>query len=89
MKNKRLIGIFLVITFLLLIPLITRAPWSLFDFAAAGVLLTGAGLIFEFLMRAVKKFEYRIALGLVLLAVLFIVWIEIAVGVFGTRFAGN
>ena len=89
MKNKRLIGIFLVVALLLLIPLITRAPWSLFDFVLAGVLLSGAGLVFELLLRTVKKNEYRIALGLALLAALLIIWIEISVGVFGTRFAGN
>lgn len=89
MKNKRLIGIVLTVVLLLLIPLITRAPWSLFDFVVAGVLLLGAGLIFELVMRTVKKIEYRIVICAAILAALFIIWVELAVGLFGTPFAGN
>jgi hypothetical protein len=89
MQNKRLIGIVLTMGVLLLIPLIGRANWSLFDFAVAGVLLLGSGLIFELIMRTVEKFEYRIAVCAALLAGLFLIWVELAVGLFGTPFAGN
>jgi hypothetical protein len=94
MKNKRLIGIVVAVAFLLLIPFIamklTGAPnWSRFDFILAGILLLGTGLAFELVMRIVKKTKYRIALCGVILATLLLVWIELAVGLFGTRFAGN
>jgi hypothetical protein len=89
MKNKRLIGILAAAALLLLIPFLADAPWSVFDFVLAGVLLFGAGLVFEMILRTIKKFEHRIAISAVVLAALLLVWIELAVGLFGTRFAGN
>jgi hypothetical protein len=89
MKNKRLIGILAAAALLLLIPFLADAPWSLFDFVLAGVLLFGAGLVFEMILRTIKKFEHRIAISAVVLAALLLIWIELAVGLFGTRFAGN
>ena len=79
---------------LLLIPLIAmqftdEVNWTLFDFVVAGVLLIGTGLICELILRKVKKFEYRIAICAVILAALLLIWIELAVGIFGTPFAGN
>jgi hypothetical protein len=88
-QNKRLIGILVVVAILLLIPLLIRAPWSLFDFVAAGILLLGTGLAIEIVLRLVKKFEYRIAICAAILAMLALVWIEIAVGIFGTPLAGS
>jgi ABC-type Mn2+/Zn2+ transport system permease subunit len=93
-KNKRLIGIVLTVALLLLIPLIAmqfteEVNWTLFDFVVAGVLLLGTGLMCEYVMRKIKKIGYRVALvGAVLLA-LFLIWAELAVGIFGTPFAGS
>ena len=94
MKNKRLIGIVVSVGLLLLIPLIamqftTEVNWSPFDFVVAGGLLLGTGLLFELVMRRVNTPRYRFALCLALLAALFIVWAELAVGIFGTPIAGN
>ena len=88
-QNKRLVGIVLAVALLLLINFIAKAPWSLFDYVAAGVLLLGAGLMFEFVMRMVKNTKYRITLFVALLAAFLLIWIEISVGLFGTPFAGN
>jgi hypothetical protein len=88
-QNKRLIGILIAVAVLLLIPLIARAPWSRFDFLIAGVLLLGTGLVCELVLRTVRKTGYRIALCVAILIALLIVWAEIAVGLIGTRFAGN
>jgi hypothetical protein len=89
MQNKRLIGIVLVVAFLLLIPLIAGFPWTRIDFVTAGVLLLGTGLLCELVLRKVKKFEYRIALCAAILITLALIWIELAVGLFGTPFAGT
>ena len=93
-KNKRLTGIMLSVAILLLIPLIamqftSEVDWSAFDFAIAAVLLSGTGLLCEFVLRKVKKVEYRVVICLFILAALFLVWAELAVGIFGTRFAGS
>ena len=94
MKNKRLIGIVLTVVLLLLIPLIAmqftdEVNWSLFDFIVAGVLLLGTGLMCELVMRKVNKIEYRIAICVAILAALLLIWVELAVGIFGTPFAGS
>lgn len=88
-QNKRIIGIVLAVALLLLINFIAGAPWSLFDYAAAGVLLLGAGFMFELVMRMIRKPGHRIALFTALLAAFLLIWIEISVGLFGTPFAGN
>jgi peptidoglycan/LPS O-acetylase OafA/YrhL len=93
-KNKRLTGIVLTVVLLLLIPLIAmqftdQVKWTLFDFVAAGVLLLGTGLMCGLVMRKVKKIKHRIAICVVLLAALLLIWLELAVGIFGTPFAGS
>ncbi len=94
MKNKRLIGILLTVALLLLIPLISMQfsdgeGWSLFDFGVAGFLLLSTGLVCELVLSKVKKMEYRIGICLGILIVLAVVWVELAVGIFGTPLAGS
>lgn len=94
MKNKRLIGIVITVVILLLIPLIAmqftnQVNWDLFDFLVAGVLLLGTGLTCELVLQKVNKPGSRIALCAVILLVLAIIWVELAVGIFGTPFAGS
>lgn len=62
--------------------------WDLFDFAAAGTLLIGAGLVYSLVSRKVSA-EYRAVAGIALVAVLLLVWGELAVGVFGTPLSGE
>lgn len=94
MKNKRLIFILTIASFLLLIPLIAmqfsnEVNWRLIDFIVAAVLLLGAGLSIEIILRKVKGQKYRIVLFLVLLLVFFLIWSELAVGIFGTPLSGS
>ena len=94
MQNKRLIGIMLTVVLLLLIPIIAmqftdEVDWKLNDFVIMGVLLLGTGLMCELVMRKVKKIEHRIVIIIAILAALFLIWVELAVGVFGTPFAGS
>ncbi len=94
MQNKRLIGIVLTVALLLLIPLIAmqfteEVNWTLFDFVVIGILLLGTGLMCELVLRRVKKIGHRIAICGALLLALLIIWAELAVGVFGTPFAGS
>ncbi len=94
MKNKRLIIILTAIVILLLIPFVTmqftdEVNWTIADFVIMGILLTGTGLLCEIIMRKVKTLKSRIILCGVILFVFFLVWAELAVGVFGTPFAGS
>ena len=92
--NKRYLIIFLVTSSILLIPfmamqLSNEVNWGLLDFIVAGVLLLGTGFIIDFVIRKVPKISYRIMIIGALLILLFLIWAELAVGIFGTMFAGN
>jgi len=94
MKNKRLIGIVLTVTVILLLPFIAmqfsdEVNWTFSDFIIGGTLLLGTGLTCELVIRKVSKIKYRIAICVTIIAILLLVWAELAVGVFGTPFAGN
>jgi hypothetical protein len=87
MKNKNFIIIISVVALLLLIPLIAmqftnEVRWAFLDFIIAGVLLIGTGLSCNFVIQKVKNTKFRIAICLAILALLFLIWAELAVGIF-------
>jgi len=93
-QNKRLISIIVAVPILLMIPLVAmqfteEVKWSLSDFIIMGILLLGTGLVCELVIRNVKKLKYRIALCIGVLFLLFLIWAELAVGIFGTPFSGS
>ena len=63
--------------------------WTTADFIVAGSLLVGTGLIFEIIMRKIKNINYKVGLIVAVLIIVFLIWIELAVGIFGTPFGGN
>lgn len=93
-QNKRLVLIVLFVAVLLLIPLIamqftTEVNWSLFDFIIGGALLLSAGFSVEIALRTIRTSKGRLIAVALILLLLFLVWAELAVGVFGTPFAGS
>lgn len=94
MKTTRPLIIFSIATALLLLPLIAmqfsnEVDWTAFDFLVAGILLFGTGLAIEFALRKTSNAKTRLfAIGAILL-VLFLLWAEMAVGIFGSPIAGS
>ena len=93
-QNKRLVSIVLLVVLLLSIPIVAmqftdEVDWKLPDFVIMGVLLLGTGLLCELVLRNVRKLQHRIIICGAILLALFIVWAELAVGIFGTPFAGS
>lgn len=93
-QGKNILRIVLATLLILLVPLIAMqftddVNWSATDFVVAGALLLGTGLVFELGVRRIQNTRQRFIFGLLLLAVLVLVWIELAVGVFGTPFGGR
>lgn len=87
MKNKRLLFIIIFIAIFLLIPLIAMqftnaVQWTFFDFLVAAVLLFSTGLVCEIVLRKVKKNKQRFIICLGVIALLTIIWVELAVGIF-------
>jgi hypothetical protein len=83
-----------VTAFLLAIPLVAmqftnEVDWTLSDFVTAGVLLLSTGLAIELVIRNLKAGALRTIVLVVILLVLFLIWAELAVGIFGTPFAGS
>ena len=94
LKNKRLLAIISTVVLLLLIPLTAmqftnEVNWSFGDFIVAALLLLGTGLAIEFVLKKVRNKQNRYALLFFILALLFVVWVELAVGIFGTPLAGS
>lgn len=89
------IGIVVLITAaILLVPFIamqftSEVNWSAFDFVVAGVLLGGTGLAYVLSTMKMSSPRSRLAIGAVLAVALVLVWAELAVGLFGTPFAGS
>lgn len=93
-KNRRVFIILLSVPFLLSFPLVAmqftaEVNWSLSDFMVAGFLLLSTGLVLEAILRAVQNLRQRLILCALVFVFSFAVWAELAVGVFGTPFAGS
>lgn len=93
-QNKRLAGILLFATIILIIPIIAmqfsnEVNWTISDFIVAGTLLFGTGLLLELVLRKVKIMSNRIILFSIIIALLLLTWIELAVGIFGSPLAGS
>jgi hypothetical protein len=51
--------------------------------------LLSIGFICELTIRKVSKIKHRIAICITILVVFLLIWAELAVGIFGTPFAGS
>ena len=94
MKTKRFLTIVAVVLALLLIPFIGTqvsqdVEWSGSDFLIMGILLLGTGLLIDLVLRKFPSTKNRIIFCGIVLAVFFLIWAELAVGVFGSPFAGS
>lgn len=63
--------------------------WSLFDFVLAAGLLLGAGFAIDFTIRKLKGSTSKIFVIAAIALAFILVWAELALGLFGTPFAGN
>ena len=91
---KRLGIIFIGTLLLLCIPLVamqftSEVNWRSADFLIAGILLASTAFIFDLVWRNVRHDTFRVLLLVALIVLFLLIWAELAVGVFGTAFAGN
>ncbi len=89
MKNKDVVISIVAPALLLLVPLFAKWPWTISDFIIMGALLVGAGLLISLARRKVRNTNYRLVIMVGILIAFFLVWAELAVGIFGTPFAGS
>jgi hypothetical protein len=93
MQNKNIIRIVLGTALILMVPLLAmqftdEVDWDLTDFVVIGALLIGTGLMYELIKTRVNA-RYRAVIVVALVAVMLLIWAELAVGIFGTPFAGS
>ncbi|WP_343345138.1 hypothetical protein WJT74_11765 [Sphingomicrobium sp. XHP0239] len=80
-----------LVGFLIALPAIAMAAgaegvdWNGGDFIAAAILLGGAGLVVEALVRLSRDWSYRIGAGLMTFGALFTLWSNLAVGIVGNE----
>lgn len=92
--NQRFKIFLILIVVLLSVPLIAmqftlEVNWTVFDFLVAGLLLIINALSIEFVLQKCKSKTRKIMICSIILLVLFLIWIELAVGIFGSVFSGS
>ena len=63
--------------------------WSPFDFITMGSLLIFLSIGINFVSNRVKNLKIRVLYIGILVLIFMLIWAELAVGVFGTPFAGS
>lgn len=99
MKNHQLsitrifiaIGISLLLLLIALIAsfLSSDVNWSPMDYLVGGTLLTGLVLAVGILYRLVKSITWTVILIAITLIFFLLIWLELAVGIFNSPFAGS
>ncbi len=83
------------IFFVLLIPIIEQFDgnaafnWGIFDYLIAFLLLATLGFGLEFIFNRIQNFKIKLILILGLFLFFFLLWAEMAVGIFNSPIAGD
>jgi hypothetical protein len=79
---------------LLLFPLVgtlvsNEVNWSFFDFIVMGILILSMSFGIKQVVMITKNTNYRVLIIGMILLVFILIWVELAVGIFDTPFAGS
>lgn len=66
-----------------------EVKWSFFDFLVAGILLFSSAFFINTILNKKISTQKKIWGACVIIAVLIIIWVELAVGIFNSPLAGN
>jgi len=79
--------------FVLLVPLVGviffGLDWSDFDFLIMALLILSFSIIINLTLHYLKSSKFKFLLVLILVTTFILIWAELAVGIFGTAFAGS
>lgn len=94
MINKRFTLMLLAAGLILTIPIIamqftTEVDWSFSDFIIMGILLIGTVSLIELGLRLAKSNTQKLLIIAGILFLFLLIWAELAVGIFGSPFAGS
>jgi uncharacterized PurR-regulated membrane protein YhhQ (DUF165 family) len=93
-QKQKTITIYALPLVLLCIPLLgnlfsKEVNWSASDFLIAGALLFTAAFLINLVRNRVKKQSQKVMICIFILLALVLVWLELAIGIFGSPFAGS
>lgn len=94
LKIRLLIKVLLTTLVFLLIPLVLTLTvsdfnWDVFDFVVGGMLIFSFGIFLTMLWKSKKSRRQKQIFFWIGIVVLFLIWMELAVGIFGIPFSGN
>lgn len=92
--NKRRLVLISFAAVLLMIPAIAmqfsnEVHWTILDFGVAAILLFGLALLLDILLKKFKTTKKRLLSIAIILIIFILLWIELAVGLFGSPIAGS
>ena len=92
--NKRLYILLTGALILLLAPLVAmqftkNVDWTLLDFIVAGALLFGAVIGIDYSARKIQDAKNKKTIIVLIVLALILIWVEAAVGIFGSPIAGS
>ena len=92
-KKNSIVRTILVAELFLVLPLIgtlfsSQVDWDMFDFIIGAILLAGLGTAYSLVVNS-KDSSGRAVVGILSIALLLLLWAELAVGIFGSPMAGS
>lgn len=93
-KNKTSRIIYSIAGILLLLPYVAmqfsrEVNWTVSDFVVAAVLLFSLAFILNLIINKIKPRRSKMILMIIVFLAFMILWVEMAVGIFGSPIAGN
>jgi hypothetical protein len=90
MNSRLIVGFAIATALTLLVPLAAmqftdEVQWTPFDFVVAGILLFGSGMSYVWVSSKGNNSAYRAAVGVAVTSALFLVWVNLAVGLIGSE----
>ena len=94
MLNSRIKIILAIVAMLLLIPFVAmqfteEVQWNMADFVIMGTLLSVTGITCDLAWQKISGKYTRIFVCILVLLAFLLIWAELAVGVFGSPWAGS
>ncbi|MGE8511325.1 MAG: hypothetical protein ACN6N7_01400 [Chryseobacterium culicis] len=92
--KQKTVTIFALPLVLLCIPLLgglfsKEINWSASDFLIAGILLFETAFLINLVRNKIKNQSQKVLFCIFILLALVLIWLELAVGIFGSPFAGS
>jgi hypothetical protein len=87
--SKKVFSPLLVLLLPLIGVIVFDLDWNIFDFLIMGLLILFFSIAINLILNHLNSSKLRLILVLMLVILFLLIWAELAVGVFGTPFAGT